>query len=141
MFAYYTKWILQFSDEVCPLVYPHAKSFPLDDDAMRAFEQMKKELENAALHTVDELLSFTDECDASDAAISATLNQRGRPVAFMFTTFSGSENHYPPVEKEATAIIEVVGKWSYFLSFYSCYRPAINQIHVRQKGKDKNQEQ
>ena len=43
MFAYYAKWIPQFSDKIYPLV--HAKSFPLDDDAMRAFGQLKKELE------------------------------------------------------------------------------------------------
>ena len=49
-------------------------------------------------------------------AISATLNQSGRPVAFMSRTFQGSEVHYPAVEKEATAIVEAVRKWSHLLS-------------------------
>ena len=75
---------------------------------MRAFEQLKKGLENAAFHTTDESLSFTVECDASDVAVSVTLHQRGRPVAFTSRTVSGPELHYPPVEKEATAIIEAV---------------------------------
>ena len=92
MFSYYAKCVSQFSEKVYPLV--HAKSFPLDDDAMKAFEKLKKELENAALHTIDESLSFTVECAASDVAVSATLNQRGRPVAFMSITLSGSELHY-----------------------------------------------
>jgi len=47
-------------------------------------------------------------------AVSATLNQGGRPVAFMSRSLSGSELHYPVVEKEATAIIEAVRKWHHF---------------------------
>ena len=34
----------------------------------------------------------------------------------MSRTLQNSELHYPPVEKEATAIIEAVRKWSHFLS-------------------------
>ena len=78
MFAYYAKWIPQFSDKVYPLV--RVVSFLSDDDAMKAFEQLKKELENAAFHTINESLPFTVECDASDVPVSATLNQRGRLV-------------------------------------------------------------
>ena len=33
----------------------------------------------------------------------------------MSRMFSGSETPYPPVEKEATAIIEAVRKWSHLL--------------------------
>ena len=56
------------------------------------------------------------ECDPSDIAISATINQKSRPVAFMSKTLHGNELHYPAVEKEATAIIDAVRKWTYFLS-------------------------
>ena len=59
---------------------------------------------------------FTVECDASDIIVSVTLNQGGRPVAFMSRTLQGSKRHYPAFEKEATAIIEVVRKWSHLLS-------------------------
>ena len=34
----------------------------------------------------------------------------------MSRTLQNSELHYPPVEKEATAIIEAVGKWNHFLA-------------------------
>ena len=43
------------------------------------------------------------------------LNQGGRPVAFMSRTLQGSKLHYPAIEKEATAIIEAVRKWSYLI--------------------------
>ena len=55
-------------------------------------------------------MPFVVECDASDVAISTTLNQGGRPVAFMSRTLHGSELHYPAVKKEATAIIKAVRK-------------------------------
>ena len=93
-----------------------AKSFPLNDSQINDFQNLKKEIAGAALQSIDENMPFVVECDASDVAISATLNQGGRPVAFMSRTLHGSELHYPAVEKEATAIIEAVRKWTHFLS-------------------------
>ena len=93
-----------------------AKSFPLNDSQINDFQNLKKQIAGAALQSIDENMPFVVECDASDVAISATLNQGGRPVAFMSRTLHGSELHYPAVEKEATAIIEAVRKWTHFLS-------------------------
>ena len=73
-------------------------------------------MESATSNPIDETARFVVECDASDTTISATLNQGGKPVAFMSRTLQGSELHYPAVEKEATAIIEAVRKWSDFLA-------------------------
>ena len=114
MFAYYAKWIPNFSDKTQPLV--NATSFPLDESALSAFDLPKKELERATLQSIDESQSFVVECDASDVCVYATLNQCGRPVAFMSRTLQGSELHYPPVEKATTAIIEAVHKWRHFLA-------------------------
>jgi hypothetical protein len=114
MFAYYAKWIPNFSDKIRPLM--QATTFPLDKAALSAFNTLKKELEGATLHSIDETLPFVVESDASDVALSATLNQGGRPVAFISRTLQGSELHYPAVEKEAMAIIEAVRKWRHFLA-------------------------
>ena len=114
MFAYYAKWVPISSDKIKPLV--GTKSFPLDESAIAAFNLLKKYLLEATLHSIDEKLPFVVERDASDVAVSAVLNQGGRPVAFMSRTLQGSEIHYPSVEKEATAIIEAVRKWSHLLA-------------------------
>nr|XP_039261686.1 uncharacterized protein LOC120337851 [Styela clava] len=68
------------------------------------------------LSSIDEHVPFVVECDASEIAISATLNQGGRPVAFWSRVLQKSERFYPAVEKEATAIIEAVRKWAHFLA-------------------------
>jgi len=114
MFAYYAKWIPQFSDKIRPLA--NTTSFPLDKEALASFNALKNELARVALFPIDEDIPFVVECDASDVAISASLNQNGRPVAFMSKTLSATERRYPAVEKEALAIIEAVRKWNHLLS-------------------------
>ena len=114
MFAYYAKWIDHFADKVRSLA--EAKNFPLSGDALNSFTLLKSELANVALHSIDKLAPFVVECDASDVAGSATVNQRGHPVAFLSRTLQDSEIHYPAYEKEATAIIEAIRKWSHLLS-------------------------
>ena len=64
------------------------------------------------------------QCDASEFAVSATLNQSGWPIAFMSRTLQGSKLHYAPVEKETTAVIEAVlhanGANSLLVTLSSC---------------------
>ena len=47
MFAYYARWIQDFSGKIQPLA--RAKRFPLDEDALQAFSLLKEELERATL--------------------------------------------------------------------------------------------
>ena len=113
-FAYYAKWIPNFSEKIQPL--SKALTYPLCKEAIDSFNTLKDDMEHAALCPIDEGVPFVVECDASETTLSATLNQRGRPVTFMSRTLQSSELHYPPVEKEATAIIEAVRKWEHLLA-------------------------
>ena len=114
MFAYYSKCIPNYSDIAQPLY--KSDKFPLEEAAIDSFNKLKELLRKATLAHIDESQPFVVECDASDIFLSATLNQGGRPVAFMSRTFTRSEKYYAPVEKEATAIIEAVSKWAHLLS-------------------------
>ena len=114
MFAYYSKYIPKFSDRISPLI--KIDKFPFSKEQVEAFNTLKNTLATASLGHIDENLPFVLETDASNSAVSATLNQDGRPVAFYSRTFQGSERGYSSVEKEAQAIIEGVRKWHYWLS-------------------------
>ena len=104
--AYYAKGLPRFSCKVKPLV--ESRTFPLNENAVRRFYQLKSELADATLASVDENAPFTLETDASDVAISAVLQQNGRPVAFWSRTLNSNEKRYASVEKEAAAIVEAV---------------------------------
>ena len=92
MFAYYSKWIENFSGKAGPLF--KATDFPLNAKASNAFAELKEEIVKASLSSICEDLSFEVECDASDYAVAATLSQGGRPVAFMSWTLSKCERRY-----------------------------------------------
>ena len=72
VFSYYAKWIPHYSEKIKPLVV--LKKFPLNDEALHALTTLKTDLSSAKLGVIDEDLPFTLETDASDNAISATLN-------------------------------------------------------------------
>ena len=104
LFSNYAKWVVNFSDKILHLT----KSFPLSREALQEFIELKAEIADSSFHAIDENRLFVVECDASEVAISAALNQVSRPVAFTSRTLRGSERHYPTVKKKATAFIEVV---------------------------------
>ena len=72
LFAYYAKWIANFSTKIRPLI--DTEIIPLSDCAKRAFETLMGNLGDVTLMSIDEDRSFILETDASNVAISATLN-------------------------------------------------------------------
>ena len=87
---------------------------------LKVLNLLKNDLASAALQIIDESIPFVIKTDASENAISATLNQNNRPVAFFSRMLSKSEFHHSSVEKEASAIVEAVRKWTHFLSGRHC---------------------
>ena len=73
IFAYYNKWIKDFSTKLKP--FSSTTVFPIFGEALRAFRSLKKDLVGVTLANIDEELPFTVEIDASNVALSATLNQ------------------------------------------------------------------
>ena len=113
MFAYYAKLIDNFSSQAGLLL--RAETFPLKGDSTDAFILLKQELANACRGAKREDISLVVDSNAYDYAIAGILSQEGRPVAFMSRTLNACEQRYPTIEKEGTAIIESVRKWTHFL--------------------------
>lgn len=113
LFSYYSKWVSKFSDKIRSLT--GEPNFPLNEEAISAFNTMKKSIAESCLicPNNDDLLVL--ETDASDHCLSASLNQGGRPVAFFSRTLHSHEQHHHSVEKEACAIVEAARKWRHYL--------------------------
>ncbi|XP_072395075.1 uncharacterized protein [Diabrotica undecimpunctata] len=113
MFAHYSKWIPKFSERVHTLA--HVNNFPLNEDALSCFENLKSIVAKSSVHAINENMPFVVETDASEHSIAATLSQDSRPVAFFSRSLNSSELNHSAVEKEAYAIVESLKKWRHFL--------------------------
>lgn len=113
IFSYYSHWIPHFSKKIQPLVA--SKSFPISRAGLEAFNEVKKNIEDSVITTLNPNEPLVVETDASDFAIGAILNQSGRPVAFFSRTLNKSERNHSTVEKEAYAIVEACRKWKHYL--------------------------
>ena len=80
MFAYYSKFVKNFSEKIC--VLNQNFDFLLSKQVVKVF---------ATLVAIDPNGTFEVETDASDFCLAATFNQQGRPVAFFSRTLSKSE--------------------------------------------------
>ena len=114
LFSYYSQWIKDFAAKVGPLAQNSV--FPLTGDALESFNSLKIDIESSVVQAVDETQPFQVETDATEFALSATLNQNSRPVAFFSRTLNKSELKHTSVEKEEAAIIETVRKWRHYLT-------------------------
>lgn len=113
MLAYYSKWIRGFSEKIRPLIT--CNTFPMPKDVIDCFSNLKREVANSSIATLEEGIPLVVETDASDLALAATLSQKHRPVAFFSRTLTASEQNHSSIEKEASAIVECLRKWKHFL--------------------------
>ncbi|KAK3745309.1 hypothetical protein RRG08_014457 [Elysia crispata] len=119
------------------------KTFPLPSAVKEAFDILKEEIAKALVVSIDPTQTLVVETDASDVAVSATLNQCGKPVAFFSRTLNHSERNHSSIEKEACAIVEALRNWRHYLS-NKHFKLVTDQKSVSfmfdnaQKGKIKN---
>ena len=141
LFAYYAKGIADFSSKIKPLT--ETEVFPLSTKAKVAFELLKKDLGKVTLMSINENEDFTVETDASNVAISATLNQNNKPLGFFSNTLNASQKLYPSVEKEAMSTVEANKHWAHFLGrkkfkLSTDQRPVAYMFDNLRKSKIKN---
>ena len=127
LFAYYSQWIKQFSDKIKPLT--QGTAFPMDNSLISAFESLKSDVVSSSLASPNGRDKLVIETDASDIALSARLNQNGRPIAFFSRTLQPHEKRHPAIEKEAAAIVEACRKWRHYL-YNSRFRLVTDQRSV-----------
>lgn len=80
MFAHYCCWIPAFLKNIGPLLSNHR--FPLSEEAVNAFDNLKSDTEKASLTAIDDTIPFRVETDVSKFTIEATLSQARQAVAF-----------------------------------------------------------
>ena len=113
VFAYYARWVKNFSAKIAKLSDPE---FTLSEEARVAIKTIKEDIAGAVRVTVDPSKELQVETDASEYAIGAVLSQEGQPVAFFSRTLNKSERTQSSIEKEASACVEAIKKWSCYLS-------------------------
>lgn len=113
MFAHYANLIPKFSEKI--QAFSNNQSLPLPPESIQAFHKLKSDISEAVKSPINDEEQFTVETDASDHALSATLSQKGRPVAFFSKSLTPTERKHPIVEKEAQAIVESLKHWRYYL--------------------------
>ena len=144
-FAYYAKWISDFSNKIQPLLTAQKnKIFPLSVAAISAIDSLKNEISEASLSLPDsEAGPLTLETDASGTAIGAVLSQSTRPIAFFSRTLSKSEQGMSVVEREALAIIEATRRWNDYMHLFPIViktdQKAVSYIFTKQKSRIKNE--
>ena len=143
-FAYYSKWVSQYSLKVKPLLEAQKQgAFPLNRNCVDAIDSLKQGIASASLAIpIAGAGPLLLETDASGTALGATLSQGGRPLAFYSRTLSTSEQMQSSVEREAIAIVEAFRKWGHFVRTYETVvktdQKSVSFIFSKHRSKTKN---
>src|SRR5881394_3280667 len=120
---YYHRFIEGFSHHAQPLYQLLRKDNPWQwgEDEIKSFKSLKQALRTSPiLIQPDVTKEFMLECDASDYATGAILNQIGtdgkmHPVAFFSKTLAPTERNYDIHDKELLAMIKALKEWRHLL--------------------------
>jgi hypothetical protein len=120
--GFYRRFIKDFLFIARPLTYLLAKDVPFefDDECLRSFEILKKELISAPIiQPPDWSLPFEIICDASDYAMGAVLGQtkdkKHHAIAYASKTLIGHQLNYATTKKELLAVVFAIDKFRSYL--------------------------
>ena len=120
---FYKRFIHDFNNIARPMFRLLSKDTPWkwDVEEENSFNNLKQALkESPVLIQPDVTKEFLLECDASDFATGAVLNQIGpdkkmHPVAFLSKTLAPAERNYDIYDKELLAVIRALKEWRHYL--------------------------
>ncbi|KDN34722.1 hypothetical protein RSAG8_12196, partial [Rhizoctonia solani AG-8 WAC10335] len=120
---FYRRFMDNFNNVALPLYKLLKKDvqWVWGDNEEKSFNALKKALvESPILIQPNVSKEFLLECDASDYATGAILNQIGpddkmHPVAFLSKTLAPAERNYDIYDKELLAVIQALKEWRHYL--------------------------
>ncbi|CAF1661396.1 unnamed protein product, partial [Adineta ricciae] len=128
---YFRKFITNFSRIAAPLykytpssrnpdTIPATSSWTLSPIERAAYDQLKHILStDLVLHLPNYDLPFKIQTDASKVGVGAVLLQTSpegdRPVCYLSTKFSPTQQQWPVIEQECYAIVVAVEQWRHYL--------------------------
>ncbi|QRW22891.1 Transposon Tf2-7 polyprotein [Rhizoctonia solani] len=120
---FYRRFIHNFSKLAQPLYQLLQKNIPWEWGERQevSFKALKQALiESPVLIQPNPYKEFFLECDASDFATGAVLNQKGsddklHPVAFLSKSLAPAERNYDIFDKELLAVVRALKEWRHLL--------------------------
>jgi len=115
--GYYRKFIRDFGIIAAPLTrLLRRDAFVWDDDAMTAFEALKRALTTGpVLQMPDFDATFVVDCDASGAGFGAVLHQGAGPLAYFSRPFAARHLKLAAYERELIGLVQAVRHWRPYL--------------------------
>ena len=118
--GYYRNFVNGFSAIVAPLseLLKHERKYEWREAQQTAFERIKQAITSGpvlALPDPAQTIRMTVTTDASGFAVGATLEQQGRPIAFLSKKMNDAEKRYPVHEQELLAMVLALREWRHYL--------------------------